>query len=154
MAKTTKPRGKPRGLADPKNRHVAKGNKYAAGPHRLREPFITQQLIACLNEVYLEEGEDGKLRKTNQKRLAKMCIELSQMACKGNLDAIAFIWERVEGKVTQHVTGKIDHVKRLEMSVSQLTDEELETMERVTRKLLEAEGVKIIEHQPQTLSSR
>ena len=73
-----------------------------------RGNFLTQQLIASLNDMYKELGKTGKrTTKTNMTKFAKMCEALTDNACEGDMDAIEFIWNRVEGKLTQRVEGDV-----------------------------------------------
>jgi hypothetical protein len=151
--------------ADDPRRYVApKGNKNALGNPGKRNNFVTQQLIALLNEPYhaFETDKDGKvvldkngnpkrLRKSTMSKVAKMCRTLYEMAAEDrDLAAIEFIWDRTEGKLTQKVGVNVNHTKRLELAAKNLTDEELEVMARVSKKMLEAEGVKVIEHVPES----
>lgn len=129
--------------------HVApKGNQYAAGKHKTpvtaRSNFITQQLIAKLNDKYVDRT-GPRAKKTTQSCYVKMVDTLVEMACAGDMQAISFIYERVEGKVTQPVSGKVDHVHRIEEAIENLSDAELAQLEHISRKLLEGQGIQVIE---------
>ena len=136
-----------------KRRYSVKGNKNAADKRRSvygRGNFITQQLIATLHDAYLEVKEGNeRASKTDMTVYAKMCKTLAYMACGGDLEAMKFIFERIEGKVPQPVHGRIEHQHRIEQQLSLLSDDELEQFENLSRKLLEGEGPVLIEHQPE-----
>lgn len=120
-----------------------KGNKYAAGPHKNSRNFVTQQLIASLQTVVTDPV-------TNKERtkIAIGCDRLADKVMTGDLEAIKYCHERIEGKAIQPIAGKFEHSHKLENLLPELTDKELEILERVSRKALELDGVKLIEAQP------
>lgn len=125
-------------------RHAApNGNNYAKGPHKTGRNFITQQLIATLNEVVKDP--------TTQEEKTKIAISVDQLVAKmmtGDLAAFAYACDRIEGKPTQNVAGKMEHQHRLDVLLPELSDKELDVLERISRKALELDGVKLIEAQP------
>ncbi len=67
------------------------------------DKFITQQLIACLHEK--RKLEDG----TEKERVAIACDALVAKFESGDMEAAAFVIDRVEGKLTEkrQVDGEI-----------------------------------------------
>jgi hypothetical protein len=136
---------------DPR-RHVAPGNRYAAGVHAKspthRHNFITQQLISQLNDLYVDK-DDPELTQRKMTNYARMVEQVVKACTDGDLEAIRFAWERVEGKMTQRVQGKHVHAHRVDLILPELSDEELALMEKINRKVLESEGINLLEHMPE-----
>jgi hypothetical protein len=118
--------------SDDPRRHVAPGNRYAAGLHRRgRDDFITQQLISELNQPVDRRTINGD-QKT---KYAKMVEAIVDKAMEANPWAVEFVFERVEGKVPSAMRGSVDSV-RIEDVLPLLSEEELEVMERVAQHAL------------------
>lgn len=71
----------------------------AAGSKPKKRDFLTQQIIAELNE--LRPGEPTKAR--------RLVIALIDKAIEGDIPAMKEVLDRVEGKVTQPIGGDEDH---------------------------------------------
>jgi hypothetical protein len=146
-----------KGKGDPRN-HAVKGNKFAAGIQKNScRNFLTQQLVATLNDFVTEDIIDEKTGKKSQRKMtkyAKCCEVLVDKAMAGDQDAFEFMMERIEGKVPNVVKGSIDHKHKIDEILPQLSDAELAALESATRKVLEAEGVKLIDVTPTVINER
>lgn len=86
----------------------APGNKLAAGNHAPRGRFITQRLIAMMHEevtvLNKEEGKNGKKGPGVQRRVQRLvlfCETLFNLALEGDMQAIKYIADRIEGTPIQ-----------------------------------------------------
>ena len=133
---------------DPKRYVPAKGTKHAAGPHRRpvtsRQNFITQQLLSELHSTFIDVDDPDKRKKT---KYAKMVESLVKKAMAGDMAAIEFAWERIEGKVSRPIDGRVLHLHQLEMLLPNLSDEELAFLERLSKKAIDAEPTQL-EYKP------
>lgn len=84
------------------------GNKNAAGHHgsngHTKLKTLTQQLISQLHdevEDIVEGKNGGKDVRRKITRLALMVDKLITLGCDGNLEAIKYIFDRVDGKMIQ-----------------------------------------------------
>ena len=140
----------------PRQGQFQEGNKLSRLADHSRDrtrDFISQRLIACLNQApkvakaKKGEKEEEPLEPKLQTRYAQMVDKLVDMAIKGDRWAIEFIFERVEGKVTQPIIGQIDHYHTIEDALPLLSKTELAVFETAARKVLVGHP-KVIDHQP------
>ena len=113
------------------------GNQLARLGTHGRPDFITQQLIAALNEApkKADKVSDPKIKT----RYAAMVDKLVNIAIReGSRWAMELIWERIEGPVEQR--AKMEHKLTLEQVLPLLDERQLEVMEEVARKALVLEA--------------
>jgi hypothetical protein len=109
------------------------GNRNATGEAR---KFLTQQLVARMHEPQvilkaLLEMSDEDVKRANGKTIAAALVDkVVVLALKGDLAAAAFVWDRIEGKPTQRVEGKIT----FQWNLKNLSDKELDELEQLAAK--------------------
>jgi hypothetical protein len=113
----------------PKGHKLSVGNK---GP--TKRLSLTQQLISQLLEV-----TDAK--KPNINRVAKLVSKLIALGEQGNLDAIKFIFDRIDGKLKERVelsgdpNNPMQNTHTIRVVVSE-TREDFERIAAVRREML------------------
>ena len=85
---------------DPSSGKFQKGNTNSVGnPARRRSRVLTQQLISMLSEMDPREGDPRKnINKT--RRVLEKLYEIA-VGGQGDLEAIKFLFERIDGKMPQ-----------------------------------------------------
>jgi hypothetical protein len=79
------------------------GNKLSVGqPGPWGNRFMSQALISVLNEMMVVPGKKPQT-KEEITRFRKIINRLVDLGCEGDMRAIEFIFDRVEGKVRQQV---------------------------------------------------
>jgi hypothetical protein len=80
------------------------GNQLASKSSHPRGRFITQRLIAMMHEEIYDPNVDpkDKLRERNT-RLAYYCEKLFELAFQGDMQALKFIADRIEGSAISTV---------------------------------------------------
>ena len=121
------------------------GNQMARLGTHGRPDFITQQLIATLNEA---PKKTAKMPPEVKTKYAQMVRKLVELANDGEQWAIKFIWERVEGQVPLAARTQMEQRLTLEQVLPLLDERQLEVMEEVARKALVLEAKLGIERQP------
>ena len=142
MAIRKKPKGKPRGKAfakgeDPRRQPAPKGNKYGA------KGALKEILEAVLAEP-VEHDETGDKRERGEWAVLAMV----RKAMEGEVWAQEMLWERMEGKVPSVAVGQVTQTHVLDGIVRDLPDNDLLSLLRVSKRTLDAQGIKTIEHIP------
>ena len=135
-----KPRGKPFVKGEDTRRKPAPvGNQYA------KKASLSQQLHACLTEEVADPSDPEK--KIERQALAVRAMV--ELAIKGEAWAQQFMWERMEGKVPNVTEGTVTQLHYLsDDTVKNLPDDELLALLKFSKRSLDAQGVKTIEHIP------